>query len=783
MRNGKRQKEKRRHKERKKSLEEKRKEKREEKRKKQEKKRKNQEEEEELQGKRKHARSMNCSEFVQGATTEGLQRRDSPPMTHSQRATRSPLVRSPVASTWRSSLGLLARVAASKRGRSPSTRIASSPLEERANSSTRSPSILGSPSPVTTPFGGSKINHPHVRKTRRLTSAVWRDFKPIYRHKILVKAQCKHYHEVFQAGRDVGTSGVRRHLAACEKRSDLHLYVEKMKSSVSSPDASMLKQWNFNQETSRDLLARMIVMHELPFSIVEYSGFRDFVKSLNPLFKNVSRNTIKDECMKHYNLERSAFSGHLKKYSGRVSLTADMWTSNHTLSYLCITCHLINSKWILQKRIFRFFMVETPHNRVTMFNVLLKSLQECNIEDKLFSMTLDNASVTGTMVNNLRKNLNSKHMLPIKGQLLHIRCACHVINLIVQDGLTTMKGVIDDIKESVKYIKSSPSRLDKFKEVVAQVGISCKLPSADVPTRWNSTYIMLESALPFRRAFRALVQKDPDYVFCPSSGEWKNVDTVCVMLKVFHTATNVLSGSSYSTSNLYFHQIWNVRLLLQKEASTKDEVVQAMVGEMQKKFDKYWMESYLPNCIPVILDPRFKLCFIEFRLKQAFGPDVERHLLAVKEVLDNLFEEYSSQMTDALDESAPRQNFDEVVNEENYPLADWDQHLNKKQRQTASELARYLEEDTFTRTEDFNILQWWHLHSSKYPILSCIARDVLAVQASVVSSESAFSTGKRLINDYRSRLCSETVEALICLQDWFRCNDKHANAPDQGHYY
>ena len=85
-----------------------------------------------------------------------------------------------------------------------------------------------------------------------------------------------------------------------------------------------------------------------------------------------------------------------------------------------------------------------------MFNVLLKSLQECNIEDKLFSMTLDNASVNGTMVNNLRKNLNSKHMLPIKGQLLHIRCACHVINLIVQDGLTTMKGVIDDIRESVK---------------------------------------------------------------------------------------------------------------------------------------------------------------------------------------------------------------------------------------------------------------------------------------------------------------------------------------------
>ena len=125
----------------------------------------------------------------------------------------------------------------------------------------------------------------------------------------------------------------------------------------------------------------------------------------------------------------------------------------------------------------------------------------------------------------------------------------------------------------------------------------------------------------------------------------------------------------------------------------------------------------------------------------------------------------------------------EVVNEENDPLVDWDQHLNKKQRQTASELARYLEEDTFTRTDDFNILQWWRLHSSKYPILSYIARGVLVVQASVVSLELTFITRKRLISDYRSRLCSETVEALICLQDWFRCNDKYANTPDQGHYY
>ncbi|KAE8779568.1 hypothetical protein D1007_47407 [Hordeum vulgare] len=51
---------------------------------------------EELQGKRKHARS----EFIQGATREELQSRDSPSMTHGQKVTISPLVGSSVANTW-----------------------------------------------------------------------------------------------------------------------------------------------------------------------------------------------------------------------------------------------------------------------------------------------------------------------------------------------------------------------------------------------------------------------------------------------------------------------------------------------------------------------------------------------------------------------------------------------------------------------------------------------------------------------------------------------------------
>jgi hypothetical protein len=96
----------------------------------------------------------------------------------------------------------------------------------------------------------------------------------------------------------------------------------------------MLKNWEFDPKLSRQLLAQMIVLDELPFSIVQYVGFVEFLKSLNPLFKMVSKNTIKDDIMKLYYEKKLITSEGFKRYAVRVSLTIDMWTSNQTLGYM-----------------------------------------------------------------------------------------------------------------------------------------------------------------------------------------------------------------------------------------------------------------------------------------------------------------------------------------------------------------------------------------------------------------------------------------------------------------
>ena len=72
----------------------------------------------------------------------------------------------------------------------------------------------------------------------------------------------------------------------------------------------------------------------------------------------------------------------------------------------------------------------------------------------------------------------------------------------------------------------------------------------------------------------------------------------------------------------------------------------------------------------------------------------------------------------------------------------------------------------FNADDTFAILHWWKENAHSMPILSLVARDVLAAPASTVSSESAFSSGGRVINDHRHSLKEETVEACVCIKDW-----------------
>ncbi|XP_016739498.2 zinc finger BED domain-containing protein DAYSLEEPER-like isoform X2 [Gossypium hirsutum] len=84
------------------------------------------------------------------------------------------------------------------------------------------------------------------------------------------------------------------------------------------------------------------------------------------------------------------------------------------------------------------------------------------------------------------------------------------------------------------------------------------------------------------------------------------------------------------------------------------------------------------------------------------------------------------------------------------------------------ELDKYLAEANEELVEDFDILLWWKVNSLRFPTLSKMTRDVLAIPVSTVASESVFSTEGRVFDQYRSSLTPKIVQALVCSQDWIR---------------
>lgn len=185
----------------------------------------------------------------------------------------------------------------------------------------------------------------------------------------------------------------------------------------------------------------------------------------------------------------------------------------------------------------------------------------------------------------------------------------------VTDGLKELAPSIASIRAAVRYVRSSPTRLAKFKEVAENEQIiSSALLSLDVPTRWNSTYLMLEAAVKYQKAFNAL-EDDLHYQNyfeesidgAPTESDWENAKAFEGFLRSFYELTLQFSGSLYLTSNRYLIDIVQAKEYLSKLSKSDDRVVCGMAQNMKAKYDKYWGRPEKMNrllFVAVILDPR-----------------------------------------------------------------------------------------------------------------------------------------------------------------------------------
>ncbi|KAL2942307.1 putative AC9 transposase, partial [Bienertia sinuspersici] len=380
--------------------------------------------------------------------------------------------------------------------------------------------------------------------------------------------------------------------------------------------------------------------------------------ALQPQYRRVPRNTLKRRTQQSYYAYRGYLMETFRTYDGHVSLTSDTWTSTYGEPFVCVTAHWIDDDWLLQKRIICFEAMEEAHNGFNIKSRIVSFCKNFHLVDKLFSISLDNATANTSAMQFLKEDPSIK--LVLNGPLMHIR------SKIVHDVLETFD---------------------------------------------NATHIF-------------------SYVYEP------NIHTVILeCIKIICT-------------------------IKQTSLANPGATVKRLLDNMKVKWCAYFTGFPPIYAIAAILDPGVKLegltnllTFYYQQLDIQF--DVPYYVNNCKRIVERLCEDYGDVIQPQLVGSSMGASRLGILG-----------HVLKKSRTDGSGssssssnigIGEYLTYQ-FETEENFHIIQWWKNHSSKFLILARIAKDILAIPASTIASESTFSAGRRVLDGKRSRLSSESIE-------------------------
>nr|XP_034589956.1 zinc finger BED domain-containing protein RICESLEEPER 2-like [Setaria viridis] len=598
-----------------------------------------------------------------------------------------------------------------------------------------------------------------VRKGKR-RSAAWNDFEELFQEgangkKVRYAAKCRHCSHILTGRSCAGTGHLLRHQKMCLAKQNHSSLVQ---SHLQFHSDGSIINWEYKPDLARKELCRLIARLDLPLGFGETEAFVEYIqRAHNPRFAKVSRQTTSRDLAKFFAERRLSLVDTLKSHVSSVCLTSDIWSGNAKEDYLSVVAHFVSADWELEKRVIALRLIDCSHSGVNIAERIEQVVSEFGLQDKIFSITLDNASANtsamSTLIPKFVGYLGPDHE-PLDSDsdsdkalvgLLHQRCACHIINLIVKSGLKRIKAYLEAFRTAISFLNSSNQRMAAFHNFCILKGVRPRKFGLNMDVRWNSTYLMLKHLLPYKNVFSVFISAHYVHNGQPllTENHWVIAEKILLFLEMFYDSTVALSGVYYPTSPLMLHHIIEIAGHLHGQDS--DPLLRNIVVPMKLKFLKYWQNIPLLYSFAFILDPRAKVRGFHNVLQllsQTVGVDYSSYFTEVRTQLHKLFNKYENKFG-AVRSQRPAQPSAATGKKRTAwgkifggpgtcgsPVLSSTPPISP-----ASELSSYLDSDTIScYDDDFNILSW------------CL-------------------TG-RVIEERRRRLLPETVEMLTCLKDW-----------------
>ena len=372
------------------------------------------------------------------------------------------------------------------------------------------------------------------------------------------KAICNHCKTTLSRGgknpETYGTSNLLKHLRTHHKTifSELQTADEtEERGQVSGKEKSLGTQqtldgfvqnvtpFGFNHPMSLKItryVAEMIALDNQPFSIVEDNGFKQLVEVLEPRYKLPSRRYFTEVAIPDmYQGVREAMLEFLDQVD-YISCTTAIWSSVAQDSMLSLTAHCVLSDFNKISCVLQSAAFNDSYTGENIANLIITSLQSWNLEEKLVCIVRDNAS---SFVAGLRD-----------ADIPNIPCLSHTLQLVIDDGVLAQPCGVSLLaagRRLVGHFKRSNVNVHALGRIQERLGLKKHRLIQDEPTRWNTSYYMLERLIEQRQAICA-AEVECRIVSELNNQQWQLAEKVVKVLKPFEEATEAVSSKGSSVA-------------------------------------------------------------------------------------------------------------------------------------------------------------------------------------------------------------------------------------------
>ncbi|KAJ8772186.1 hypothetical protein K2173_027363 [Erythroxylum novogranatense] len=503
------------------------------------------------------------------------------------------------------------------------------------------------------------------------------------------------------------------------------------------------------------LLIKWLILASLPPSTLEEKWLANSFKFLNPSIQLWPGDKYKAVFHEVFRSMQEDVRTCLDQVSSKVSVILDIWTSYEQISYMSVTCQWIDENWSFHNVLLDICRIPYPCSGSEIYHSLAKVLKMYNIENRVLSCTHDNSQDAIHACHTLKEELDGKG-----GPFCYLPCAAHTLNLIIDDGLRTTKPVISKMRDFVLELNSSVEMSEDFVQLTTayQEG-SWKFP-LETSARWSGNYQMLDLVRKANKSMDAIMRKYEETMggrLVLSSTEKSAVNIVHSYLEPFYKTINNICTNKLLTVGLvlFFMDHISEMISICRDSRHSPDWLKNAAEEMAKKARNYSGQvCNIFTYMTAILDPRIKSELIPESLSSGSYLDEARSYFMGNYSNCHFSSITSGYGTQEIEDGGSVSFAEEIAR--------------KKRRASLSnatdELTQYLSEPPAPITID--VLEWWKVNSTRYPRLSVMARDFLAMQPTSVAPEELFCSKGDEIDKQRFFMPFDSTQAILCIRSW-----------------